>query len=351
MNESGKAPLPIERLDYPLPPELIAHAPAEPRDSARMLVVRRSDGSLVDRVFRDLPTLFTSGDLLVVNDTRVLSARLHALRATGGRVELLLLARESDGLWKSLARPSRKLRPGERLTLLDNGDQPTSSMVEVQGPFSDGVIVRFDDDRDIERFGRVPLPPYIQEGHSHPERYQTVYSRETGSAAAPTAGLHFTAELIEQCRAAGLALATVTLHVGLDTFQPIRVENARDHPIHSEWFNVPAETIRAIREARLRGSRVVAVGTTSVRTLEAAADQILDSDDAAATSGHTSLFITPGYQFRVVNAMVTNFHLPRTSLLLLVSAFAGEGLMKRAYEHAIDRRYRFYSFGDASLLL
>ena len=350
MNEARIEPLPIERFDYDLPSELIAQEAVEPRDSARLLVVRRSSGAIEDRIFRELPDLIAPGDLLVVNDTRVLPARLFAKRTTGGRVELLLLTRHGDGVWQAIARPLRKIGPTEELELLDHDDSPTGVCVRIEERLPDGVMVRFDDDSVIDRFGQVPLPPYIRERLADPERYQTVYARDGGSAAAPTAGLHFTPELLNRCSEAGIGVATVTLHVGLDTFQPIKVTDARDHVIHSEWFSLPEQTARRIRETRERGSRVVAVGTTSVRTLESAAAR-RRGGDIVATAGQTRLYITPGYRFQLVDAMITNFHLPRTSLLLLVSAFAGEDIVRLAYAHAIEQRYRFYSFGDACLFL
>ncbi|HEX5167082.1 MAG TPA: tRNA preQ1(34) S-adenosylmethionine ribosyltransferase-isomerase QueA [Thermomicrobiales bacterium] len=352
MTDSRPEPLPVDRLDYDLPEELIAQQPAEPRDSSRLLVVSRSDGSLQDHIFRELPTLLQPGDLIVVNDTRVLPARLLARRSSGGRVELLLLARQADGSWQSMARPARRLRPGETLTLLDHSDALSGDHVEVIGREDDSVIVRFHDEADVQRHGRVPLPPYIHESAPDPERYQTVYSREPGSAAAPTAGLHFTDAVMDACRERGVEFASVTLHVGLDTFQPIKTADARDHQIHSEWFAVSAATLNAVAAAKREGRRVVAVGTTSVRTLESVADVVLANElPADAISGPTRLYITPGYQYRVVDVMLTNFHLPRTTLLLLVSAFAGEELMRDAYAHAIRERYRFYSFGDAMLIV
>lgn len=346
------APLPVERFDYALPPELIAQQPAEPRDAARLLVFSRADGSLTDRVFRDLPDLLRPGDLLVVNDTRVMPARLIARRASGGRVELLLLSRQPDGGWRSLARPARRLRSGERLALVGHDDALSDDSVRVVERADESVIVAFPDEAAIQRHGRVPLPPYIRESSSDPERYQTVYSRESGSAAAPTAGLHFTQSVIDACLARGIEFARVTLHVGLDTFQPIKTADARDHQIHSECFEAPAETLNAVARAKRSGRRVVAVGTTSVRTLESVADH-LHSTEAfdEPMSGATRLYITPGYDFQVVGGMLTNFHLPRTTLLLLVSAFAGEDAIHAVYAHAIRERYRFYSFGDAMLIV
>jgi S-adenosylmethionine:tRNA ribosyltransferase-isomerase len=352
VSEPDQAPLPIERFDYHLPPELIAQQPAEPRDSARLLVVSRADGALSDRVFRDLPDLLQPGDLLVANDTRVIPARLHCRRESGGRVELLLLSRLVNGDWKALARPARRLRDGERLRLLDSADADSEETVEVVGRDDEAVVVRFADETSIEHHGRVPLPPYIRDTTSDPERYQTVYARESGSSAAPTAGLHFTPEVIAACRRRGIEMVTVTLHVGLDTFQPIKTADAREHQIHSEWFEVSADVLAKVAAAKRDGRRVVAVGTTSVRTLESAADAICNAGgDGQSVAGPTRLYITPGYEFKIVDVMLTNFHLPRTTLMLLVSAFAGEDVIRAAYAHAVDERYRFYSFGDAMLIV
>lgn len=352
MSDLNQGPLPVERFDYDLPPELIAQQPVEPRDASRLLVVRRSSGTLSDHVFHELPELLQPGDLLVVNDTRVIPARVFARRPSGGRVELLLLTRLSDTDWRALARPARRLRMGETLTVLDHNDVPTSDTIDVIARDGEAVVVRLPDDATIDRHGRVPLPPYIRDSTSDPERYQTVYSRQAGSAAAPTAGLHFTPRVIDTCRERGIEMVSVTLHVGLDTFQPIKTDDARDHEIHSEWFEVSSETLAAVASAKREGRRVVAVGTTSVRTLESIADSVLGEHVATEpVSGPTKLYITPGYEFRLVDAMLTNFHLPRTTLILLVSAMAGEDLIREAYAHAIAERYRFYSFGDAMLIV
>lgn len=343
--------IPLDWFDYELPPDLIAQQPIEPRDAARLLVVDRATGTLSHHVFRDIPALLSPGDLIVVNDTRVLPARLIARRPTGGQVELLLLEREPSGRWSALGRPARRLRPGETLTLLDARGEPTEDRVVVEGRDGEQVLLRFDDEGAIARDGRVPLPPYIRQSLDDPERYQTVYAREPGSAAAPTAGMHFTPDVLEACRARGVDVAPVTLHVGLGTFQPIKTADARDHDMHAEVYSVPAETVELIRATRARGGRVLAVGTTSVRTLESVAPTVLGNEPAAQLSGATRLFITPGFEFRLVDHMLTNFHLPRTTLLLLVAAFAGASLMRRAYMRAIDERYRFYSFGDAMLIV
>ena len=343
--------IPLNWFDYKLPPDLIAQQPVEPRDAARLLLVDRSSGALSDRTFRDLPDLLNPGDLIVVNDTRVLPARLFARRLSGGRVELLLLDRNADGVWRAMGRPARRLRAGERLELLDSQDEVTNDGVDVVGRDAEQVLVRFDDEEAIGRHGHVPLPPYIHDRLDDPERYQTIYARDPGSAAAPTAGMHFTVDLLERCRSRGVQVAPITLHVGLGTFQPIKTVDARDHEMHAEIFSVSAATVEMIRETRVSGGRVLAVGTTSVRTLETIASSVLAGGPARSLAGETRLFITPGTPFQLVDLMLTNFHLPRTTLLLLVASFAGEALMRQAYQHAIAEQYRFYSFGDAMLIV
>ena len=343
--------IPLNWFDYKLPPDLIAQQPVEPRDAARLLLVDRSSGALSDRTFRDLPDLLNPGDLIVVNDTRVLPARLFARRLSGGRVELLLLDRNADGVWRAMGRPARRLRAGERLELLDSQDEVTNDGVDVVGRDAEQVLVRFDDEEAIGRHGHVPLPPYIHDRVDDPERYQTIYARDPGSAAAPTAGMHFTVDILERCRSRGVQVAPITLHVGLGTFQPIKTVDARDHEMHAEIFSVSAATVEMIRETRVSGGRVLAVGTTSVRTLETIASSVLAGGPARSLAGETRLFITPGTPFQLVDLMLTNFHLPRTTLLLLVASFAGEALMRQAYQHAIAEQYRFYSFGDAMLIV
>ncbi len=333
-------------FDYDLPAELIAQRPIEPRDHARLLVVRQADGSLAHRRFLDLPDLLEAGDLLIVNDSRVIPARLHARKSTGGAVDLLLLRRGESGWWLALARPSRRLRPGSFLSIEGGG---RSYGIELGMRRDDGLFeVRLEDEALIAACGEAPLPPYIHEPLAHPERYQTVYAREEGSAAAPTAGLHFTPGLIERLAERGVELAYVTLHVGLDTFRPVEVNDPREHRIHTEYAVLPPETAQTIAQARARGGRVVAVGTTSVRTLESAARE---DGKVEAYRGDTGLMILPGHEFRAADAMITNFHLPRSTLLMLVSAFAGKQLIDAAYAEAVRERYRFYSFGDAMLLL
>jgi S-adenosylmethionine:tRNA ribosyltransferase-isomerase len=307
-------------LDYELPRELIAQRPLERRDDSRLLVYDRESGAIEHAVFSDLPGLLPPDTLLVVNDTRVLPARLSLERPTGGKAEVLLLERLDDGVWEALARPSRRLRPGMRL-----------GPVELLESLGEGRWrLRLDGEPD----GEAPLPPYIVEPLADPERYQTVYAMESGSAAAPTAGLHFTPELLGR-----FDVAKVTLHVGLDTFKPVTEETLEEHRLHTERYEVSAQASRRIEGAR----HVTAVGTTSVRVLESLAR-------GAPLTGRTELFITPGFAFRLVDSLVTNFHLPRSSLLALVMAFAGVEETRRLYETAIEERYRFYSFGDAMLL-
>ena len=334
-------------FDYALSPELIAQRPIEPRDHARLLVTRRGDGSLEHRRFFDLPALLQPGDLLVANDSRVIPARLRTRKATGGAVELLLLRRtEAAGTWLTLARPSRRLRPGTMVSVEGGG---RVYEIEIGARRDDGLFeARLEDEALIEACGEAPLPPYIHEPLADPERYQTVYAREEGSAAAPTAGLHFTPGLMERLAARGVDVAYVTLHVGLDTFRPVEADDPREHHIHTEYAVLPPETARAIARAREHGGRVVAVGTTSVRVLESAAQ---GSGAIEAYRGDTGLMILPGHEFHAVDAMITNFHLPRSTLLMLVSAFAGKDLIDAAYAEAVRERYRFYSFGDAMLLL
>ena len=340
-------------FDYYLPPHLIAQAPVEPRDSSRLLVLHRGTGRMEHRRFPDLVGYLREGDVLVFNDSRVIPARLHGIQeGAGGRVELLLLLRLRPGIWKCLGRPGRRLRPGSRFRV--EGDSPTELWVEVLEAAEDGVrTVRLSSEEGIEGAGRIPLPPYIHTPLDDPERYQTVYARAPGSVAAPTAGLHFTPELLEALKAGGVREVCVTLHVGLDTFRPVHGEDPEEHKIHGEYFEIDAEAAAQLNAARREGRRVIAVGTTSVRVLEQAALHAEDrgSKELVPTSDWAELYILPGHRFRAVDAMITNFHLPRTTLLMLVSAFAGRERILSAYEEAIAREYRFYSFGDGMLLL
>ncbi|MBI2170722.1 MAG: tRNA preQ1(34) S-adenosylmethionine ribosyltransferase-isomerase QueA [Chloroflexi bacterium] len=338
-------------FDYPLPKDLIAQTPVEPRDASRLMRLDRGSGSISHHRFHELPALLRSGDLLVLNDSRVIPARLLGRRVpSGGQVELLLLRRERPGLWQCLGRPGRRLRAGEQVTF---GEGLSARVVE-HG--EEGLLwVELSDESLVERVGQAPLPPYIQAPLQDPERYQTVYAdkAKAGSAAAPTAGLHFTPELLARLASAGIEVAFVTLHVGLDTFRPVEEADPREHKLHTEFWELPAATAQALNAARGEGRRIVAVGTTAVRTLEQAALLAGKAGDGEtkAGAGWVDLFILPGHAFRLVEAVVTNFHLPRSSLLMLVSAFAGRERILHAYQVAAQEGYRFYSFGDAMLIV
>jgi len=341
----------VQDFTYDLPPDRIAQYPAEPRDASRLLVVRRgAEGGVEDARFRDLPRYLEPGDVLVVNDTRVIPARLLGRKPTGGRVELLLLRREGVGVWEALARASKPLRPGGEVRL----GEARARVEEVLegGRCRIRLEVPGDPDAWIERHGQMPLPPYIRRQAPDPRDrawYQTVFARpdRSGSAAAPTAGLHFTARVLEELRARGVERVAVTLHVGLGTFQPVRTERLEDHRMHREWFCVPEETAARVNRALGEGRRVVAVGTTVTRVLEHAGR----TGRVEPGRGWTDLFIRPGHRFRVVSALVTNFHLPASTLLVLVCAFGGRERILAAYRHAVEAGYRFYSYGDAMLVL
>jgi len=340
----------IEDLDYELPPELIAQRPAERREDARLLVLERATGALHDSGVAELARWLRPGDALAVNETRVRPARIDVRRASGGRVELLVVRPEPGGLWRVLAKPAKKAPPGAAL-ITDDGCLRLE-VVEI-GAEGERVVRVVDGDLDqaLEAHGRVPLPPYI---HRPPEpgdreRYQTVFARVDGAVAAPTAGLHFSAALLDALAARGVARVPLLLHVGPGTFRPISAADPREHAMDEEWFDVGAGAADALNAARDGGGRIVAVGTTAVRALESACDA--NGGALAAARGWTRKFILPPYRFRAVDALLTNFHLPRTTLLLLVGAFAGEELLKRAYAHAVAERYRFYSYGDAMLVV
>lgn len=331
---------------FELPDELIAQQPAEPRDSARLMVLRIGPRSIEHRGVRDLPDLLTPGDLLVVNDTRVMAARLYGRREdTGGGVEALLVRPFSDVRWEVMFRPAKRALPGRRFLFDTRGE---SLGATVAGRANETVILDFDRPFDPATVGSVPLPPYIHDFHGDPERYQTVYSRAARSAAAPTAGLHFTPELLERLEARGIHRTAVTLEVGPGTFRPVTADDPREHQLHAEHVTVPATTADSITGARTESRRVVAVGTTVVRTLEHVARE---RGSIEPYEGWTSLRILPGDQFQVVDVLMTNFHLPRSTLLMLVCAFGGTEFVLDAYREAVRERYRFYSFGDAMLLL
>mgnify|MGYP000939469681 FL=1 len=339
----------LEDFDYDLPKELIAQTPVEPRDASRLMVVERKSGAIQHRYFRDLPEFLRPGDALVVNDTRVMPARLLGHREkTGGAMEVLLLKRLSRDRWETLVKPGKKARPGERIIfgdglLVGTVVEPTDFGGRVIDFTYEGVFENL-----LDRLGQMPLPPYIHAQLSDPERYQTVYAREWGSAAAPTAGLHFTPELLERLKAQGVEIHKITLHVGLGTFRPVEVEDPTQHKMHSEFYSVSPEAAEGINAVRRRGGRLVTVGTTSVRTLETASQP---DGTVVPGSGWTDIFIYPGYRFKVVDSLITNFHLPKSTLLMLVSALAGRELIMKAYREAVEMRYRFFSFGDAMLIL
>ncbi|MBL8487993.1 MAG: tRNA preQ1(34) S-adenosylmethionine ribosyltransferase-isomerase QueA [Rhodocyclaceae bacterium] len=335
-------PLTLEDFDYPLPPELIAQAPLAERSASRLLVL--AGAGLADRRFRDLPELLRAGDLLVMNDSRVLHARLYGRKDTGGHVEVLVERVPGGDEVLAQVRASKAPRAG---TILHLESGLAARVLGREGEFYrlrlPGNAVEF-----LERHGRLPLPPYIAHAAEaiDEERYQTVFAREKGSVAAPTAGLHFDDPLLARLAAAGVGTARVTLHVGAGTFQPVRARNLAEHRMHREHYRLPAETAAAIRETRARGGRIVAVGTTSLRTLESAAL----AGDLAPGEGETGLFVTPGFRFRVVDLLITNFHLPKSTLLMLVAAFGGLDEMRAAYRHAVAAGYRFFSYGDAMLV-
>lgn len=334
-------------FNYYLPEELIAQTPLERRDSSRLLCLDRETGEIAHRHFYDLPEYLRPGDCLILNDSRVLPARLYGRRESGGAVEVVLLRDLGEGRWECLTRPGRKTKKGTKLFFGE--DELTAEVVDA---VEDGnKILKFSYDgiflEILERLGKMPLPPYIKEELGDKERYQTVYSRESGSAAAPTAGLHFTQELLTQIRDKGIKTGFVTLHVGLGTFRPVKSEDIEQHIMHSEYCIVPPETAELVTETKRNGGRVVAVGTTSCRVLES----FFQPDGSLnPTSGWTDIFIYPGYKFKCIDALVTNFHLPESTLVMLVSAFAGREKVLHAYEEAVKERYRFFSFGDAMFI-
>ncbi len=342
-------------FDYDLPEDLIAQVPLAERTASRLLVLNRATGSITHSHFTDLPNWIRPNDLLVFNDSRVIPARLRIRRESGGRGELLLLSRDqASGSWVALGRPAKRLRQGETV-VVEAGDwgESTDGSALILGRDDSGliqVVLDQDVEQRLDDFGSVPLPPYITEELHDPERYQTVYGRDSGSAAAPTAGLHFSPAMLEQLRRAGVVERFVTLHVGLDTFRPVTADYADEHAIHTEWCSVSQDVIDAIAACKTAGGRVVAVGTTSARTLETYGQRAANGN-ADPYQGPTGIYITPGYRWTVVDAMITNFHLPRSTLMLMVSALAGRQAIMRAYREAIAERYRFFSFGDSMLII
>ncbi|MCJ1979322.1 tRNA preQ1(34) S-adenosylmethionine ribosyltransferase-isomerase QueA [Pseudolactococcus carnosus] len=337
----------IEDFNFDLPETLIAQTPLEHRSESRLLVIDKTKQTMTDKHFFDIIDELNSGDTLVLNNTRVLPARLHGQKAdTGGHIELLLLKNTVDDTWEVLAKPAKKLKNGTKITF---GDGRLTATVVDDSLDHGGRIVTFNYDgiflEVLESLGEMPLPPYIHEKLADQGRYQTVYAKENGSAAAPTAGLHFTDDLLAQIKAKGVNIAWVTLHVGLGTFRPVSVDNIEEHDMHSEFYILPQETADIINETKAAGKCVIAVGTTSIRTLESVAKKF--DGQVQADSDWTNIFIKPGYQFQVVDAFSTNFHLPKSTLVMLVSAFAGREFVLSAYQHAIDEHYRFFSFGDA----
>lgn len=349
MNDINGAPTGLKKSDffYDLPEELIAQTPADPRDSSRMLVYDRANDSVEHKIFRDIKEYLRAGDVLVINNTKVLPARLYARTEHGGRVEVLLLKRISAMRWEVLVKPGKKCKPGVHL-IIDDGLSLTINSVTESGE----RIVDFECDgvfeEALERVGSMPLPPYIHKKLEDKNRYQTVYAKTDGSAAAPTAGLHFTPELLQQIRDMGVEVAEILLHVGLGTFRPVKEDVITDHKMHSEYFEVGERAAEVISRAKREGRRVIAVGTTSVRTLESAA---APDGTISPCKGNTQIFIYPPYKFKCVDALITNFHLPESTLIMLVSALIGREKTLELYRLAVRERYRFFSFGDCMLIL
>ncbi len=336
-------------FDYDLPPELIAQTPIEPRDASRLLVVERATRRIEHARFGEIRHFLRAGDLLVLNNSRVLPARLTGRRLpSGGAVEALLVHEREPGRWEALLRPGKRIKEGQALVF---GQGSVEASARVERWLEDGLcLLVFEPGAPLAELGSVPLPPYIHSRLQDPERYQTVYARRPGSAAAPTAGLHFTPELLDALRGQGVETAFLTLHVGPGTFRPVHVEDAREHPMHAEFYQIDAAAAAALTRARREGRRIIAVGTTSVRMLEQAGANF-DGGEIRPQEGWTNLLILPGYRYRLVDGLLTNFHLPRSTLLMLVAALMGRDLMFEAYRAAIEQRYRFYSFGDAMLIL
>ncbi|MGX7030575.1 tRNA preQ1(34) S-adenosylmethionine ribosyltransferase-isomerase QueA [Vagococcus zengguangii] len=335
-----------EDFDFALPEELIAQTPLENRATSRLLILNKETGEMEDKHFTDIIDELNAGDALVMNDTRVLPARIYGVKPdTGGQLEILLLNNTTGDRWETLIKPAKRAKVG---TVIDFGEGKLQATV-VEELEHGGRVIEFNYEgvflEILESLGEMPLPPYIKERLEDPDRYQTVYAKENGSAAAPTAGLHFTKELLEKIEAKGIRLVYLTLHVGLGTFRPVSVDNIAEHKMHSEFYRLTEEAAQALNEVKAQGGRIVAVGTTSIRTLETIGQKF--DGEIKADSGWTDIFITPGFDFKVVDAFSTNFHLPKSTLVMLVSAFAGRDNVLNAYNHAVQERYRFFSFGDA----
>lgn len=339
----------IEEFDYDLPESLIAQTPLKHRDQSRLLVMGRESGKTTHQHFADVIDYFKEGDTLVLNDTRVMPARLFGIKEeTGAKVEMLMLTHLEDNDWEVLLKPAKRIKVGQRLSFGD-GKIVAECIEELdQG----GRIMRLHYEgilqERLDELGEMPLPPYIKERLDDPDRYQTVYAKESGSAAAPTAGLHFTDELLEAIRAKGIRIVFITLHVGLGTFRPVSVDNIDDHEMHSEYYQISEDTAQLLNETRREGGRIISVGTTTTRTLETVRSQ---HNQFVATSGWTDIFIYPGYEFKAIDGLITNFHLPKSTLVMLVSAFSTREKVLNAYREAVERQYRFFSFGDAMLII
>lgn len=339
----------LSSYDYYLPSELIAQNPVTPRDSSRLLVIEE-ENSLKHQIFADLPQFLSEGDLLVVNNTRVIPARLYGEKSTGAQVEVLLVEETRDNCWLALVKPGKRFSVGSEIYF---GDGLLKATVVDKDEATGGRYLEFSWQEGesfwhlLEKVGNIPFPPYVTESSANPNQYQTVYAQKQGAIAAPTAGLHFTDRLFEQLKAEGINKAEVTLHVGIGTFRPVEVEDIVNHDMHQEWIEIDEATVNLIKETKARGNKVIAVGTTVVRTLEGVCKEC---GDLRAFEGKTNLFIYPGYEFKVIDGLITNFHLPKSSLLMLVSALIGRERLMKVYEEAIREKYRFYSFGDAMLI-
>ncbi|ADU29756.1 tRNA preQ1(34) S-adenosylmethionine ribosyltransferase-isomerase QueA [Evansella cellulosilytica] len=340
----------VTQFDFHLPEELIAQTPLADRTASRLLVLNRENGSIEHRHFKDLLQYFSKGDVLVLNNTKVLPARLFGIKEdTGAKIELLLLREESDYTWEALVKPAKRVKIGTKIVIGEGKligkcvEELPEGIRKIQFEF-DGIFNEI-----LDELGEMPLPPYIQEQLDEKDRYQTVFAKHSGSAAAPTAGLHFTKELLQNIEQLGVHIVFITLHVGLGTFRPVAVENVKEHTMHEEYYDMTSEAASVLNEARSNGNKIIAVGTTSVRTLET----IASKHDGAftASSGWTNIFIYPGYQYKAIDGMITNFHLPKSTLVMLVSAFAGRGNILSAYNAAVEKKYRFFSFGDAMLII